>query len=95
MATFVTMLRYGEEGIKGVGANRTVAVKEAIKRVGGAFVAGYELLGSYDAMIIVEYPDEQAALKANVELNRLIGVSSNTMIAIPISDSDQDFACFL
>jgi hypothetical protein len=46
-------------------------------------------------MIIAEYPDEKAAMKANIELNRLIGVSSNTMIAIPISDSEQDFACFL
>ncbi len=95
MATYVTMLRYGEEGVKGLGAGRTVEVKEAIKRVGGTFLFGYELLGAYDAMIIAEYPDEQAAMKANIELNRLIGVSSNTMIAIPISDSDQDFACFL
>ena len=97
MATaFVTMLTYTTEGVKGISAARTAEVKEAIKRVGGKFLYGYDLLGMYDAMIVAEYPDEKAALKANIELNKLIGVSSRTMIAFPINDeSDYDLACFL
>jgi uncharacterized protein with GYD domain len=46
-------------------------------------------------MIIAEYPDEKAAMKSNIELNKLIGVTSNTMIGVPIDEFDQDLACFL
>ena len=95
MATYVTMLDYTTEGVKGISAARTEEVKEAIKRAGGKFISGYELLGTYDAMIIAEYPDERAAMKATIELNKLIGVSSNTMIAVPIGEFDQHFSCFL
>lgn len=95
MAVYVTMFNYRTEGVKGLSAARTAEAREAIKIAGGKFISGYELLGTYDAMLIIEYPNERAAMKANIELNKLIGVSSNTMIAIPISDSEQDFACFL
>lgn len=95
MATYVTMLDYTTEGVKGISAARTEEVKEAIKRAGGKFISGYELLGTYDAMIIAEYPDERAAMQATIEINKLIGVSSNTMIAVPIGEFDQHFSCFL
>lgn len=93
--TYITMLKYTSEGVKGISAARTAEAKEAIKRAGGKFVAGYELLGIYDAMIIAEYPDERAAIKSTIELNKLIGVSSDTMIAIPIDEFDQDLAFYL
>ena len=35
------------------------------------------------------------AMRANIELDKLIGVSSNTMVAIPIDEFDQDLSCFL
>lgn len=95
MATYVTMLNYSSEGVKGISAARTTEAKEAIKRAGGKFLHGYDLLGSYDAMLIADYPDEKAAMKANIELNRLIGVSSNTMIAIPIDEHEQELTCLL
>ena len=95
MATYVTMLNYSAEGVRGISAARTAEVKEAIKRAGGKFLHGYDLLGSYDAMIIAEYPDERAAMKANIELNKLIGVSSNSMIAIPIDEHEDELTCLL
>ncbi|MBD3307824.1 GYD domain-containing protein [candidate division KSB3 bacterium] len=94
-AIYVTMLSYSTEGVRGISAARTAEAKEAIKRAGGKFITGYELLGTYDAMIIAEYPDEKAAMKSNIELNKLIGVTSNTMIGVPIDEFDQDLACFL
>ncbi len=93
--TYIAMLKYTTEGVKGISAARTAEAKEAIKRAGGKFIAGYEILGTYDAMIIAEYPDEKAAIKSTIELNKLIGVSSDTMIAIPIDEFDQDLACYL
>ncbi len=93
--TYLAMLKYTAEGVKGIGAARTTEVKEAIKRVGGKFLDGYELLGRYDAMIIAEYPDEKAAIKATIALNKLIGVTSDTMVAIQIDEFDQDLACYL
>ncbi|PIE34952.1 hypothetical protein CSA56_06200 [candidate division KSB3 bacterium] len=95
MAIYVTMFDYSTEGVRGLSAGRTAEAKEAIKRAGGKFISGYDLLGSYDAMIIAEYPDERAAMNANIELNRLIGVSSNTMIAVPIDEHEQELSCFL
>ncbi|GAK57407.1 hypothetical protein U27_04374 [Candidatus Vecturithrix granuli] len=95
MMTYVSMLTYSAEGVKGISAARTAEAKEAIKRAGGKYIAGYDLLGMYDAMIIAEYPDPKAALKASMELNKLIGVSSRTMLALPINDDDEDVVCLL
>ena len=95
MTTYITLLRYTTEGMKGISPARTNESNEAIKRAGGKLVGGYETLGAYDAVIIAEYPDERAAMKANIELSKLIGVSSNTLIAIPIQDFDQEISCFL
>ena len=90
------MFRYTLEGVKGISSHRTGEVKETIKRGGGKHVAGYELLGEYDVLIIAEYPDEKAAIRATIEINKLIGASSHTMVAIPIEEFDQqNLWCFL
>lgn len=93
--TYISMYNYTDQGARSMSTHRADEMKEAIQRVGGKYVAGYELLGEYDVMVIAEYPTEKAAMRAAIELSKIVGLTSHTMVAVPIQDLDQDLACYL
>lgn len=54
---------------------------QAIQAAGGKILSSYWTLGRYDAVFIIDVPDEKAAMKA---LSRFLDLASTeTMIAIP------------
>ena len=55
---------------------KTTPEEEGIKIVGS-----YGILGRFDTVVIMEAPDEKAALKVNLMVNDF--VSTQTMVAIP------------
>jgi uncharacterized protein with GYD domain len=55
---------------------KTVTEKEGVKIVGF-----YWTLGRFDTVVIMEAPDEKAAMKVNLMVNDF--VSTQTMVAIP------------
>ena len=66
MVTYIGLLKWTDEGIKGAkdGLNRRRQGAELIERMGGRLIALYSTRGAYDAVSIVEYPDEETAAAA-------------------------------
>jgi len=89
MAKFLMLGRYSSEAIKGIAADRTKKVLEAIEKAGGKVNVMYALLGIYDLVFIVDFPGIQDALKASVGLAKLTGIGFTTSPAVPIEEFDK------
>ena len=63
MPTYVSLLRYTEEGIKRIkeSPTRLEAAKQSVRAMGGELKAFYLVMGQYDAVVISEAPDDEAA----------------------------------
>jgi uncharacterized protein with GYD domain len=67
VSTFVILCNYTEQGAKRIREiSKTTAEdkwKDVIQKSGGKLVAFYALLGSYDFVVILEYPSDEIALQ--------------------------------
>jgi uncharacterized protein with GYD domain len=72
VSTYVILCNYTDQGAKRIREiSQTTATeqwKDEIERVGGKLVSFYALLGSYDFVVIVEYPSDEAALQRLLSL---------------------------
>ena len=59
MPTYVTLLRYTEQGIDKIkdSPTRFEAAKRSVRAMGGEIKAFYLVMGCYDAVVISEAPD--------------------------------------
>lgn len=62
MATYITLIRYTEQGIQNMkkSPERLEKAKEIIKAAGGELKAFYLTMGHYDAVAIGEAPSDEA-----------------------------------
>jgi len=56
---------------------------------GGKVEAGYALLGETDVVVIVDFPGVKEAMKASVELTKLLGISFTTAPAVTMEEFDE------
>ncbi|HEX9572797.1 MAG TPA: GYD domain-containing protein [Myxococcales bacterium] len=65
MATFVTLLKYTEQGIKTIkeSPSRLEKAKQALKSLGGELKSFHLVQGRYDAIVIFEVPNDDVAAK--------------------------------
>ena len=65
MPTFVSLITYTDEGMKAIhdSPKRLALAKRYLKDLGGRLRQFYLTIGSYDAVIIYDLPDETAAAK--------------------------------
>ncbi len=89
MATYVVFGKYGAEAIRGISPERTEQAAALVKAHGGEIKAGYALLGETDLLFIVDFPDNESAMKASVALARLTGIGFVTAPAVTIADFDR------
>jgi len=70
MATFITTIKFTEQGIKAISetAKRADAFKAAAKRMGVKVNEVYWTLGGFDGAIIFEAPDDETATAAMLQL---------------------------
>jgi uncharacterized protein with GYD domain len=61
VATYIVMLNWTEQGVadSGESLKRANAASAALKKLGGKMKAIYWTMGPYDAMSIVEAPDDE------------------------------------
>ena len=61
MATYIVLLNWTEQGVADSGGslNRANAANAALKKLGGKIKANYWTMGPYDAVSIVEAPDDE------------------------------------
>jgi len=65
MATYVTLLKYTEQGIRNIkeGPSRLEKAKQLIKSLGGELKSFYLVQGRFDAIVITEAPNDDVAAK--------------------------------
>ena len=83
MPTYVSMLRYTQQGISNVknAPARMDAAKEAYRKAGGELKAIYLTLGQYDLVAIAEMPNDEAVGRMALSLGMQGNIRSETMRA--------------
>ncbi len=89
MATFFMFGKYSSASVKEISAERTVKAETLIEKFGGKIQSGYALLGKYDLILIIDFPNKEQAMKASVALYRLLGISFTTAPAVTIEKFDE------
>jgi len=83
MSHFVTLIRYTQQGVAKIKESpaRLDAAKKAAEKAGGKIHAWYLTMGKYDAVIISEFPNDEASAKFMLATGALGNVTTQTMKA--------------
>ncbi|MBN1439928.1 MAG: GYD domain-containing protein [Anaerolineales bacterium] len=88
MSAYVLMGKYSQDALKKISARRTAGAAAVIRKNGGELKAGYALLGEVDVVLIADFPDNAKAMKASIELTRLLGIGFRTAPAVSVEYFD-------
>src|SRR4051812_21655541 len=83
MPAYISLLRYTQQGIGSINQSptRLDAAKEAYRKAGGELKSFYLTMGRYDAVAIVELPDDLMAGKLALTLGAQGNVRTETLRA--------------
>jgi uncharacterized protein with GYD domain len=81
--------KYSVDAVKEISAERTKKSVAIVESCGGQVKAVYALLGETDVVAIVDFPGVKEAMKASVELTKLLGISFTTAPAVTIEEFDK------
>jgi uncharacterized protein with GYD domain len=81
MATYVTLIKLTEHGVKNVKdtCKRTADFKASAKKLGVEVKETYWCMGAYDGVLIFDAPDDETATTAMLSLASLNNVATHTM----------------
>jgi uncharacterized protein with GYD domain len=85
MPTYMALINWTEQGIRNIkdSPNRLDAAKKSLKDMGGEVKTFYMLQGSYDAVLILEAPNDEALGKFLLKIGSAGNVRTTTMRAYP------------
>ena len=89
MRTYLMFGKYSSEALKGISSKRTGEAHRLINENSGEIVAQYTLLGENDLLFIVNFPSLEDVIKSSVALNKLTGISFNSIPAITVEQFDK------
>lgn len=94
MATFITTIKFTQQGIKGIDetTKRAAAFKAAANKLGIKVTDIYWTLGDYDGLLILEAPDDATAATALLHLAAAGNVHTTTVRAFTAADMDKIIA---
>ena len=83
MPHFVNLIRYTQQGIAKIKESpaRLEAAKRTAEKAGGKIHAWYLTMGQYDAVIISEFPTDEAVAKFALSVGALGNVTTETLRA--------------
>jgi len=83
MPYFVSLVNYTQQGIAKIkdSPSRLDAAKKAAEGVGGKIHAWYLTMGRYDAVLISEFPSDEAAAKFVLSSTALGNITTETLKA--------------
>lgn len=83
MAHYVTLVRYTPQGVAKIkdSPKRLDAAKKAADGAGGKIHAWYLTMGKYDAVLISEFPNDEAAARFMLTTAALGNISTQTLKA--------------
>lgn len=90
MATFITTIKFTQQGVKGIDetTKRATAFKAAAKKLGVKVTAIYWTLGEYDGLLILEASNDETATTALLHLGAMGNVHTTTMRAFTAEEMD-------
>jgi len=85
MPHYVTLVRYTHQGVSKIkdSPSRLDAAKKAAEKEGGKIQAWYLTMGQYDAVLISEFPTDEACAKFTLAAGSLGNISTETLKAFP------------
>jgi uncharacterized protein with GYD domain len=89
MATYLMFGKYSQDSLDHISAERSEKAIALLKDLGAETKAGYALMGEHDLVLVVDFPDNESAIKASVGLSRLLGISFKTAPAVSIEAFDR------
>jgi uncharacterized protein with GYD domain len=89
MTTYFLFGKYSQEAIKEISSERSTKANDIIESNGGKFVSGYALLGDIDLVLIVDFPGTEQAMKAAVDLAKILGIGFTTAPAVNVEEFDR------
>ncbi len=89
MTTFIMFGKYSMEAVNKMSSKRSEKAAALVKELGGELKAGYALLGKTDLILIANFPGVNEAMKASVELAKLLGISFTTSPAMTVDEFDR------
>ena len=83
MPHFVTLIRYPQQGIARIkeSPTRLDAAKKAAESAGRKVHAWYLTMGRYDAVLISEFPNDEAGAKFTLSVGAMGNVTTETLKA--------------
>ena len=90
MATFVSTIKFTEQGIKAIGetTKRAKALRTAAKKMGVKVKDIYWTLGTYDGLLVFDAPDDETATALLLQLGSLGNLQTTTARAFNASEMD-------
>ena len=88
MATYITLLRYTQQGMKNIkqGPDRLDAAKQAFKAAGAEIKDFYLTMGQYDAVLVAEAPDDETTAKIALSIGSQGNIQTQTFRAFQESE---------
>jgi uncharacterized protein with GYD domain len=83
MPHFVTLIRYTQQGISKIkeSPKRLDAAKKAAEKAGGKIHGWYLTMGKYDAVLISEFPNDEAGARFMLATGAMGNVTTQTLKA--------------
>jgi len=88
MTTYIMFGKFSVAAIKEISAERTKRASAIVDINGGKVKDIYALLGETDVVAIVDFPGLKEAMKASIELTKLLGISFTTAPTVPVEEFD-------
>jgi len=87
--TFIALLDFTEEGIRGIkdSPHRADQFNEMAERAGAKVVAQYWTIGSHDGVLIIEAPNDEVAASILLALGAAGNVRTTTLRAFEWADA--------
>jgi uncharacterized protein with GYD domain len=94
MATFISTIKFTEQGIKAIGetTKRAVSLKAAAKKMGVKVADIYWTLGKFDGLLIFEAADDETATAFLLHVGALGNVQTTTVKAFSAPEMDKVLA---
>jgi uncharacterized protein with GYD domain len=94
MATFITTIKFTQQGIKGIdeSTKRAAALKTAAKKLGVKVKDIFWTMGDYDGLLILEAPDDETVTTVLLHLGSLGNVHTTTVRAFTAAEMDKIIA---
>ncbi|MEW6245371.1 MAG: GYD domain-containing protein [Nitrospirota bacterium] len=88
MPAFVTLINWTDQGIRTVkdSPKRLDAAKKELQKLGGEVKSFYMTQGAFDAVLIFEVPNDEAAAKFLLKTGSAGNVRTTTLKAYPEAD---------